>query len=393
MRLIHRYILFELVKVFTVSLSVMTLIFILVGLVREGREQGLEPTQVLQLVPFILPDALRYTVPATILLAACMVYGRMASSNEITALKSLGVSPLQALWPSFIFAFLLSLTTVWLNDFAVSWGRAGIRRVVVESIEEIAYGMLRTQRSYSSQHISIVVKRVEGKRLIQPLITFVANGSSVTMSSEEAELRGEPEKGLFTIVCRNGMIDVEGKGRMLFPNDTIERSVPLDQGRFKNEEEHPAYMAMFAIPPAIAAAEKTIAEQQDSSAAKATLQLLSGDFATLTGEEWGSEDILRDREVQKLHRLETEPYRRWSNGFSCLCFVLVGAPLAMRLRNADFLTTFFMCFMPILVVYYPLLALGVDQAKAGRVPSYAVWVGNVLMFAAGAGLIYRVRRY
>lgn len=393
MRLIHRYIVFELLKVFSATLSIMTLIFILVGVVREGREQGLEPAQVMQIVPFILPDALRYTVPATILLAACMLYGRMSNSNEITALKSLGISPMQALWPTFIFAFLLSLTTVWLNDFAVSWGRAGIRRVVIESIEEIAYGMLRTQRSYSSDQVSIVVKRVEDDRLIQPIISFNAGGSGVTISCEEAKLRGEPEKGLFTIICRNGMIDVEGKARMLFPNDTIERSVPLDSGRFKGEADHPAYIPMYAIPPAITAAESTIGLQDDTSAAKAALQMLSGDFSGLTNPEWDTVEAVRDRDVQKLHRLQTESYRRWSNGFSCLCFVLVGAPLATRLRHADFLTTFFACFMPILLVYYPLLAFGVDQAKAGRVPSYTVWIGNLLLFGVGAYLVHRVRRY
>ena len=73
MRMLSRYILFELLKVFGLTLGIMTLMFILIGLVREANEQGLEPTQVIQIIPFILPDALRYTVPATILLAACMV--------------------------------------------------------------------------------------------------------------------------------------------------------------------------------------------------------------------------------------------------------------------------------------------------------------------------------
>jgi lipopolysaccharide export system permease protein len=40
---------------------------------------------------------------------------------------------------------------LWLNDIAVSWGALGIDRVVVQSIEQIAYGKLRTQRAYSNQ--------------------------------------------------------------------------------------------------------------------------------------------------------------------------------------------------------------------------------------------------
>jgi lipopolysaccharide export system permease protein len=393
MRIVQRYIFFELLKVFGLALGILTLLFILGGLVREAQEQGLKPAQVVQIIPFVLPDALRYTVPATLLLAASMVYGRMAGSNEITALKSLGISPMAVLRPMFYFAFVLSITTVWLNDVAVSWGRAGIRRVVLESIEEIAYGLLRTQKTYVSRHISIVVKRVDGRRLIQPTITFQSKGSAVTLSSEEAELRSDVDRGTLTIIARNGMLDVEGRGRMLFPNDVLEREVPLERGDTSAELSHPSYMAMREIPRALGRQRAAIDEQYDEMASQAALQMLTGDFADLHGAEWITQEAVVEDLQNKVHRLETEPHRRWSNGFSCLCFVLVGAPLAIRLRNADFLTSFFLCFGPILVVFYPLLAFGVDQAKSGDLPAYSVWIGNVVLAAAGAWIMRRVIRY
>jgi lipopolysaccharide export system permease protein len=368
-------------------------IFLVIGLVREAREQGLELAQIIQLVPYVLPDALRFTMPATILLSACMVYGRMSSANEVTALKSAGISPTTILWPAVILSFLLSLTTVWLNDAAVSWGRDGIQRIVIESVEEIAYGMLRTQRSYTSKTLSIVVKRVDGKRLVQPVITLDSKGKAVVMTAEEAELRGEPDKGLFTIICRNGMIDIEGRGRILFPNDVFERSVPLDKDKTEFSDQHPSYMPMHVLPIAIRDIRKRIDDHDDECAAKAALQMMTGDASGLFSPEWNTEETLRGMDEQRLFRLQTESPRRWSNGFSCLCFVMVGAPLAMRLRNADFLTTFFLCFFPILLVYYPLLMFGVDHAKAGRVPPITVWLGNVVLFAAAWQLIWRVKRY
>lgn len=87
-----------------------------------------------------------------------------------------------------------------------------------------------------------------------------------------------------------------------------------------------------------------------------------------------------------------EPWHRWANGFSCLCFVLVGAPMAIRLRNADFLTSFFLCFLPILIVYYPVFMLGVDLAKKGSVPAVVVWAGNLLVALWGAWLLRGVVR-
>jgi lipopolysaccharide export system permease protein len=91
--------------------------------------------------------------------------------------------------------------------------------------------------------------------------------------------------------------------------------------------------------------------------------------------------------------LHTEPWRRWANGFSCLCFVLIGAPMAIRLRHAEFLAIFFACFLPILVVYYPLMAVSVDQAKDGVFPPPAVWLGNVVLAILGAWMLRRVIRY
>ena len=95
----------------------------------------------------------------------------------------------------------------------------------------------------------------------------------------------------------------------------------------------------------------------------------------------------------RIYRLEMEPHRRWSTGFSCLCFVCVGSPLAVMMRKSDILTSFFVCFMPVLLLYYPLLIFSIDQAKSGRIPGETVWLGNVIMLAVGWILYKKVRRY
>ena len=95
----------------------------------------------------------------------------------------------------------------------------------------------------------------------------------------------------------------------------------------------------------------------------------------------------------RLFRLQAEPWRRWANGFSTLCFVLVGAPLAILLKRADVMTTFGLLFIPILGAYYPLLMGCCDRAKAGAMPPYIIWVPNVLAAIIGVWLMKRVIRY
>lgn len=395
MRLLTRYVLIEVFKVFGIALASLTILMMIVGVAREAMSQGLGLAQIAQLMPYILPDALRFAVPATILFAVSIVYGRMSGTNEVVAIKSQGISPMTIIWPALILAFLLSLATTWLNDVAVSWGRNGVRRVALEAVEEIAYGMLRTQRAYTSPQMSINVKRVEGRKLIHPTLTLQAGDSQQpqTLVAEEAELVSDPQNDTLRIVCRNFTVDGENDLHIRDPG-VFEIAIPLqDASRVDRLDSHPSRLPMWRFEQEIASQRVKIAEYEQEMAVLASHQLLTGDFPRLMTSEMHIRGELLKAYREHLYRLKTEPYRRWANGFSCLCFVLIGAPMAIRMRNADLLTSFFLCFLPILLVYYPLLAWGVDASKHGRMPSYTVWLGNVILAVWGVWLLRKVLRY
>ncbi len=377
---------------FAITLTAMTLFMILVSVSKEAYSQGLGLKQIVLLLPYVLPDALRFSVPGTILFATCSVYGRMASANEIVAIKALGISPWTILWPTFAFAFALSLGAVVLNDVASSWGRDGTRRVVIESVEEIAYSRLAQQRSYSNPQFSINVQRVDGKKLIKPIFTFEGGGSSprVTIRSAEAELQSDFKAQVLWVNCRDSTMDVGGVTIDL--PGIYKRQIPLSEasrGGVKSASDLP----MSEVPVEVKRSQDRIEELQQKLAFRAAEQMATGDFVALTDPGWaGDEGLIAGERVRMFH-LQIEPARRWANGFSCLFFVLIGAPAGILLRNSDALTSFFACFLPILVVYYPFLYLGVNQAKLGLLSSYAVWTGNVVLAICGAWLLRRVQRY
>jgi len=204
MKIISRYVLGELLQVFLVSLTALTMFMLIVGLVKEAQQQGLGLVQIAMLVPYVLPEAMRFAVPGTMLFAVASVFGRMSASNEITALKAAGITPMAAIWPAVGLAVAVSLVSVWLNDVAVSWGRDGIRRVIVGSVEEIIYGRLRQTRAYTTRQLSINVKGVDGKKLIRPTLSFQPGGSTppVTVSAAEAEMRADAKAETLTITRR-----------------------------------------------------------------------------------------------------------------------------------------------------------------------------------------------
>ncbi len=394
MRIMPRHVLTELLKVFIFSLVVVTGLFEVGILVKQLLKEGLPLLQIASLLPYILPEALRYSVPVTLLLATTTVYSRMSGANEVVALKALGISPMAILWPAFILAFLVSLATVWLNDVAVSWGRQGVRRVVVNAMEEIAYSMLRSERCYSSPYFTINVKRVEGRTLIQPVVTINARGNSpsITLDAESAVLAVDHRENVLQIEAVHGAIEVEGRGRVFF--STYKYEMPLGDPSAEGESGiRPANLPLWRIPSETVRQRQAIEQHREHLAAAAAEQLLMGEFDRLGGADWARRTAQGRLMQLRLCELRLEPFRRWSAGFSCLCFVWVGAPMAIWLRNRDFLTSFFVCFAPILIVYYPLLAYGISGAKNGTIPPISVWAGNLLLVVWGTWLLRKVLRY
>ncbi len=394
MRLLTRYVLAEVLKVFAVALVALTGLLIVVGVVDRARDEGLGPAQVLQVIPFLLPDMLRYSIPATALFAVCSVYGRMSGANEVVAVKALGISPLSLIWPTFVLGFLLSLLSVWLNDVAVTWGQDGIRRVVVNALEEIAYSRLRTHRSFTSRQFAINVQGVEGRKLIYPTFSFLARGNApaLTVMAAEAELIVDPQRKVLKIVFRDG--EALADGEISASLDQFEQELPLDKASMNGDNSHlPSRMAIHVIPDEIAKTRRQIADLEARDALDAGTTLLTGDLDRLSTTNWQERAESLAERRSHLDRLRTETPRRWASGFSCLCFVLIGVPMAIRLRNSDFLTSFFLCFLPIVVGYYPLLAFGLEQAKNGVLHPYVVWLGDLVLVGWGAWLLRRVMRY
>ncbi len=395
MPLLSRYVVTELLKVFLLALAALSLLIVLGGVVREALIQNLPLAQVVRLVPYILPDALRIAIPVTLLLAATNVYGRMAGANEVVALKALGISPWPILWPSLFVATLISFLAVWLNDLAVSWGRAGLQRVIVQSVEQIAYHMLQTQRRYSSHLFAINVEQVQGRKLLGPTISLLPRGNMprITIRAAEAELSADCEEGFLRIRLRNGKVDVEGGMSIRFP-DEYEQLVPLTQAsRAASANPTPSWMPLRQIQQEIHNQHQRIQQVREALTQEAALGLFRGELGELANRSWQTRwQQLQEAETY-LARLRTEPHRRWAAGFSCLCFLWVGAPMAIWLRHRDFLSSFFVCFLPILVVYYPLMIYGVDGAKSGTLPPWSVWVANGVLVLWGAWLLRKVFRY
>jgi len=234
---------------------------------------------------------------------------------------------------------------------------------------------------------------VDGRKLVRPVLTLDKDHPDrlTTVTAREAEIRADTTRNTLVVTFRD--FTMQRGAAKHSRSGTWSQELPLDAVSAKApEQRRPAEIAMAGFAAARTAQLARIDQLEQMMAGRTSLGLFAGrmEQTTPAAVEGERQQIARAR--ARLRAITVEPWRRWASGFSCLCFVLVGAPMAIRMRNADFLTSFFLCFLPILVVYYPLLMLGVDQAKDGAVPPAAVWLGNLLVALWGWWLLRRVIR-
>lgn len=390
MRLIERYVLVELVKIFGGILCITTLLLLFVGVLGQVREYGLGPLQVLHILPFVVPSLLPYAIPATFLLALCMVYGRIAGDLEFVACKASGLSPFALIWPGLFAAALLSVGTLVLMDQVIPWSQRHIERIVTLAMEDVFLDQLRTQNKISLKNpaITITVTEVRGRTLIWPLFRYSPHGrGTITMQAREAEIHFDLARQEVVLRMQHGHLDIPGQTRIYFETEDKPFPLPIPNRRLRGRSLR------------LSDVERKLAEWREQWKADEQWEMMrtiwgltTGQFAELISPETQTASILRTIQEEDYRRLRTEWHQRYATASSCFFFALLGSPIALLMARKEFLTTFFVCFAPILVIYYPLAMMAQNFSKTGRLdPSWAVWIANSVM--GGISLYFWRRLY
>ncbi|MEQ9406727.1 MAG: LptF/LptG family permease [Fuerstiella sp.] len=391
MKLLQRYILSELIRVFALLVIVLTVLLVLVGLVREASDQGLGAKQILQILPYVVPSMLPFTIPATLLLAVTVVYGRLAGDLEVTAAKAAGVNPIVLLTPAFVLGLVLAFGSFGLTNYAIPWAMGNIEMIVTQAMEEIFQDMLRAQHHISEPEkgYSITVEDVTEKGiLINPTFSYRnRDHEQVTVRASYARISFDLENKKVLIELRDARGSVPGRDSgMSLDRQVI--SFDMDQDI---RARKPRHMTVDAIHERIEEFDSNRAVSELQRDQEAAMAMLTGDFQRLA-----SSQMLEYAGYQRLadyrqRRLKTEIHSRYAMAGSCLFFTILGGPFAVLQARRQFITSFIMCFLPILLVYYPVMFLMVNLGKSGSVnPVWAMWVPNAILAAASVVVLRRI---
>ncbi|MBR9803850.1 YjgP/YjgQ family permease [bacterium] len=391
MRLLQRYITMELFRVFAMVLTGISVLLVFVGVFQQASENGLGAMEVIQILPYVLYSLLPITIPATMLLTVTVVYGRMAGDQELTAARAAGINLLSLIWPSLLMGAMLSVLALLLTDQVIPWSIQKIQETVLVKMEKIFLDQLRADHQFveSNQGLAITVIDVQDKTLIKPTIRYTPdNGQIFTIQAESARIRFNIQERTAWIKIVGGYINMDdGHGAWIREE---EYPFPLPMVDKQPKARH---MAVKEISEELEEITATRRQQESHRVLARSSHLLTGHFEQLAMSSFV--ELVQQQHVdnQRVDRLSTEYHSRFALAGSCFFFVLVGSPFSIMQAKRQFLTSFFMVFMPIVFLYYPVVMLAMNQSKNGMVPPESVmWIANVATGVIGIYLLRRVVR-
>lgn len=364
-KLLHRYILREIVTPFGLGLLVFTFVLLiarLVKLIELVVNRGLPATEILRLVGYVLPAFLELTVPTAMLLSILVAFGRLSADSEIVALRSSGLSLYQLVPPVATFAVLIGIVTAGLTFYAGPWGNRSLKTALFDIARTRASAGIKP-RVFNDEFPGIVIyaERIDATtdRLHHVLISDARDPNETnTVFAREGIMLPDPEGMTLTLRLLHGASQgVEENGKVAYRTEFDSYDVSLDLQEalagVQQQEREPKELDVAALRDVLA----------DSKATDAT------------------------------HRRATVEYqRRLAIPFGCLVFGLIAMPLGIQPTRAV-RSWGFSISLVVVFAYFVLLSAGQGLAEEGIVPPIlGLWLANGVLGVLGVYLFVQAAR-
>lgn len=451
---IQRMLFWELLRVFALCLLALAGVFTLLAVLQQ-LQGGASLNQALRMLPLLVPTSVPWITPPACLFASCVVYGRLANDQEAVALKAAGVDLLSVLRPALALGLIAAAFTAYLQFDVTPNSWRGSREVLVEDPEEaIALVLKRKQKlefSSGSSDVKLRVRDVQDDRLLDVVVKQKKASGEWTDPDLIARTRAAVLK--VDTAARKVRLELQEGGRWdtrtrdsagpgsSHPDRPSEFDLPADFDLAKLRLENannPAMVDWVDLPAAAARAAAArdrhwqIAARLDALPGRPLSEAEANQFA-LDLHEW---DRARDRVADLPADRQAEWERKWVDrrvapeldpakrdlqradndnrakafdridrimryeyhlrpaiAFGCLLFAALGCPVGLWANRADYLSIFVICFLPALLVYYPVLFMVGGYARDGKLSMpVGVWAANVVLALGAAVLSWRLIR-
>ncbi len=372
LKLVHRYVLRELLSPTLLGLVVFTFVLLLrelFDIINLVINRGASGWTVLQVFACHIPQVMALTIPMAILVGALMGFGRMATDREIMAMRTSGIHLFWLVSPALLLAFGLSLALGLLNMGFMPRLHTRLSdltyQLVFQSITTLEPGRLYDEFSSGREEMNFTFEQTgDGEGQLRGVV--------IQMIHEDRE-RGQR---LIHTVAERGTIapDLDRRAvHIVLENGTT-------QVRSRAEQEAIRVVKFERLEQFI---QPALRRMEDGQYQKPPSEM---SFREL-GEAAGASSDSDYRAELRAERL-----RRWVFPFAALAFTLIGIPFGIITKTSGKGLGLMFSFLLILV-YFGLLEWGSAVAESGSaLTPLAMWSPNVVLGSIGLGMLWWVAR-
>ncbi|MDP6380614.1 MAG: LptF/LptG family permease, partial [Phycisphaerae bacterium] len=168
----HRYVFRELMLIFSVATVGLAALMGIKEVLSALERYGLAPSESLKFLLLSMPTTFFVAVPIGAVLAATLVYGRLAADNEINACRASGIHLGTLIWPGIFFGLLMGTMNLALYAWPIPASYYGTKVIARRDIERIFFEQLRSRGHVGYGGYELAVDRVEGDTLYGVLVSF-----------------------------------------------------------------------------------------------------------------------------------------------------------------------------------------------------------------------------
>ncbi len=364
MKIIHRYIFTETLKIFALSTMFLTMVMFLdkaMFMTDLILNRGLTILEVGQMILYISPIFLSITIPISVLVAAVVTFNQFSAESEFVVMKSCGWSFMYLLRPVLLFSFLAYIATNIIIFYALPVGNQALKQMIFDIVKTRANINIKPNVfNRDFDNMILMVKEKKGPNSFKGV--FIADssfkGSTKIILSEQGSILTDPANLRIQLQLRNGSIHDLAK-----------------QGEDYQIMKFDRYDLTLDIPGTDQLKKKQILKPREMSISELQQQIKKNEKR-----EW--QDDLAKVELSK----------RFSIPLTCILFGIIGVPLGITSRRSGKSGGFVYALL-IILMYYVSMVLMQNFGRSGRInPYFSVWIPNIVLLIFAVYIGYKTQR-